>query len=196
MPWSKRTKLMSLEINIITAEAMTLAQQIASGTKTTSDLVDDMYKKSTFFDNDGLPGWFIEDEKKHNIPQKPVTAEAAAAIREKLRALNARPIKKVQEAKARKSIKAAKRLEKLREKSALLADGDSMTERDKARNIAKLLSRAKKRAPRKETSLVFVKRGNKGMVGRPKGVKGRYKLVDSRLKKDARAAKRLKKKIG
>ena len=49
-----------------------------------------------------MPDWFLDDEGKHSKPHRPITKEAAAAIKSKLRALNARPIKKVAEAKARK----------------------------------------------------------------------------------------------
>ena len=55
-----------------------------------------------------------------------------------------RPIKKVREAKDRKKFKAAQRLEKLRKKSALLADEEGMTEKDKAQSIAKLMNKGSK----------------------------------------------------
>ena len=180
----------SPDINIITTEAMTLAQQIASGSRAKHDVIDDSFNKFSFYDSAGLPDWFLDDEKKHSKVQKPITAEAAKAIREKLRALNARPIKKVQEAKNRKKQRATRRLEKLRQKSDVLADGDSMTEQDKAKSIAKLMSRASKSKPRARAKLVVAKGGNRGISGRPRGVKGRYKIVDARLKKDVRAARR------
>jgi len=74
---------------------MMLAQQLATGQKTTHDLIDENFDKLNFRDRDGLPDWFIEDENKHDKKQKPITKEAAAAVKEKMRALNARPIKKV-----------------------------------------------------------------------------------------------------
>lgn len=173
---------------------MTLAQSLATGEKTGQDVIDDSFNKFSFRDVDGLPSWFLDDEERHSKPQRPVTAAAAAAIKEKLRALNARPIKKVQEAKSRKKFKAAQRLEKLRRKSALLADDDAMTEKDKAQAIAKMMSKAAKKKPKQAVKVVVARGGNRGISGRPKGVKGKYKIVDARLKKDARAEKRKAKK--
>jgi AdoMet-dependent rRNA methyltransferase SPB1 len=74
---------------------MMLAQQLASGEKTSHDLIDENFDKYSFRDRDGLPEWFIDDEGKHDKKQKPITKAAALAIKEKTRALNARPIKKV-----------------------------------------------------------------------------------------------------
>lgn len=173
---------------------MSLAQQLASGKRSTYDLVDDGFNKYTFRDKDGLPEWFLDDENKHSKPHRPITAAGAAAIKEKLRALNARPIKKVREAKDRKKFKAAQKLEKLRKKSALVAEDDAISEKDKAQSIAKLMSKAVKKKPRQQVKLVVAKGGNRGISGRPRGVKGKYKIVDARLKKDVRADKRLAKK--
>lgn len=173
---------------------MTLAQQVASGVKTTYDLVDEGFNKYAFQDRDGLPEWFLDDEGKHSKPHRPISAAGAAAIKEKLRALNARPIKKVREAKDRKRFRAAQRLEKLRKKSALVADEEGISEKDKAQNIAKLMSKATKKKPKQQVKLVVARGGNRGISGRPRGVKGKYKIVDARLKKDVRADKRLAKK--
>ncbi|KAI9831334.1 MAG: AdoMet-dependent rRNA methyltransferase spb1 [Sarea resinae] len=183
-----------LDIDIITAEAMTLAQQIATGATSTHDLVDSTYNKFTLADRDGLPEWFLDDENRHAKPHRPISAAGAAAIKEKLRALNARPIKKVREAKDRKKFKAAQRLEKLRRKSALLADEEGMTEKEKASSISKLMSKAAKKKPKQSVKVVVARGGNRGISGRPRGVKGKYKIVDARLKKDVRAEKRLAKK--
>ena len=183
-----------LDIDIITVEAMSLAQQVALGQKSTQDLVDDGFNKYSFRDTDGLPQWFLDDEGKHSKPHRPISAAGAAAVKEKIRALNARPIKKVREAKDRKKFKAAQRLEKLRKKSALVADDEAISEKDKAQNIAKLISKSTKTKPRQQVKLVVAKGGNRGISGRPRGVKGKYKIVDARLKKDVRAERRLAKK--
>lgn len=182
------------DIDIITAEAMTLAHQLATGQKTKAEMLDDTFNKYTFRDVDGLPEWFLDDENKHSKLQRPITAAAAAAIKEKHRALNARPIKKVREAKARKKFKAAQTLEKLKKKSALLEAEEGMTEKEKADSISKLMARAAKKKPKRQVKVVVARGGNRGISGRPKGTKGRYKMVDKRLKKDVRAEKRLSKK--
>lgn len=193
-PDDPRKKNGQLDIDIITAEAMALAQQMATGEKKSQDIIDDGFNRYTFRDVDGLPEWFLDDENKHSKPQRPITKAAAAAIKEKLRAINARPIKKVMEAKGRKKMKAAQRLEKLRKKSALLADDEALSERDKSQAIAKLMSKAVKKKPKQQVKLVVARGANRGISGRPRGVKGKYKIVDSRMKKDIRAQKRLAKK--
>ncbi|KAK4505156.1 hypothetical protein PRZ48_003119 [Zasmidium cellare] len=181
-------------IDIVTAEAMTLAHQLASGKITKQQLDDDNFNKYSHRDVFGLPEWFLDDEGKHSRAQRPVSKEAAAAIKEKLRALNARPIKKVREAKARKTMRAARRLEKLKKKSeGLMEDGES-TDRDKAQSIQKLMAKAAKGAKKKKQPVKVIRAGgqNKGS-GRPRGVKGKYKMVDPRLKKDVRGLKRAEK---
>jgi AdoMet-dependent rRNA methyltransferase SPB1 len=179
------------DIDIITAEAMTLAHQLATGQKTTYDAIDDGFNKYAFRDRDGLPDWFLDDEGKHDKLQKPVTKAAAKAIQEKLRAYNARPIKKVREAKARKKFKAAQKLEKLKKKSDMLANDEGMTEKEKADSISRLLSKAAKKKAPTPARLVVARGVNRGIKGRPAGVKGRYRIVDPRMKKELRAQKRV-----
>ncbi|KAB5550981.1 Spb1 C-terminal domain-containing protein [Coniochaeta sp. 2T2.1] len=187
----KRRKDPRPEIDIITAEAMTLAHELATGKKSTSDLIDEGFNKHALKDRDGLPDWFIEDESKHDRLQRPITKAAARAIQEKTRAYNARPIKKVREAKARKKFHAAQRLEKLKKKSDMLANEEGMTEKEKASSISKLMAKAGKAKPRKPLRVVVAKGVNRGKSGRPNGVKGRYKMVDPRMRKDMRAMKRV-----
>lgn len=173
---------------------MTLAHQLATGQKTSHDAIDDGFNKHAFRDKDGLPEWFMDDEGKHDKPHKPITKAAANAIKEKLRAFNARPIKKVREAKARKKFKAAQKLEKLRKKSDMLANDEGMTEKEKAESISKLLSKAARKKPSQPAKLVVARGSNRGIQGRPKGVRGRYRMVDPRMKKELRAQKRVSQK--
>lgn len=170
---------------------MTLAHQLATGQKTSYDAVDDGFNKLAFRDREGLPEWFLDDEGKHDKTAKPITKAAADAIKAKLRAFNARPIKKVREAKARKKFKAAQRLEKLKKKSDMLNNDDGMTEKEKAESISRLLSKAAKKKPTQPAKLVVARGLNRGLKGRPKGVKGRYRMVDPRMKKELRAQKRV-----
>ncbi|KAK0613456.1 AdoMet-dependent rRNA methyltransferase spb-1 [Immersiella caudata] len=190
----KRTKDGRPNIDIITAEAMTLAQQLASGEKTSYDVVDDGFTKHAFRDRDGLPEWFLEDEGKHDKPHRPITKAAAVAIKEKLRAYNARPIKKVAEARARKKFKQAQKLEKLKKKADIVAGDEGMSEKDKATSISKLIAAAGRKQKRAPIKVVKAAGSNRGISGRPKGVKGRYKMVDPRMKKEMRAMKRISKK--
>lgn len=169
---------------------MSLAQQMATGEKKSQDVVDDGYNKLAFRDTDGLPDWFLDEEGKHSKPNKPISKAAAAALKQKMRAINARPIKKVMEAKGRKKLKAAQRLERLRKKSSLLEEDDGLSERDKSQEIQNLMAKAAKKKPKKEVKLVVAKGANRGISGRPKGVKGKYKIVDARMKKDLRAQKK------
>lgn len=144
--------------------------------------MDDGFNRFSFRSKDGLPAWFLEEEDKHSRPQRPITAAAANAIKEKLRALNARPIKKVKEAHDRKKFKAHQRMEKLRKKSAMMAEDDTMTEKEKSMKITRMINRATKKKPKQEVKLVVARGPNKGISGRPKNTKGKYKIVDARLK--------------
>jgi len=181
------------DIDIITAEAMTLAHSLASGKLTKADLLDNGFNKYSLRDTDGLPEWFLDDESKHSKPLRPISKAAAMAIKEKTRALNARPIKKVREAKDRKKFKAAQRLEKMRKKSSQIVEEEGVSEGDKAKAVAKMVAKAGKKKPKEKVKVVVAKHGNRGVQGRPRGTKGKYKMVDGRMKKDIRAEKRLKK---
>lgn len=117
----------------------------------------------------------------------PITKEAVAALRAKQRELDARPIKKVAEAKARKKMRAIQRLEKAMKKAEGVNQTSDMTEKEKASQIEKLMKRGHGQGGNKKKSdvkLVVAKGPNRGLKGRPKGVKGRYRMVDSRGKKE------------
>ncbi|ODV84827.1 hypothetical protein CANARDRAFT_28964 [[Candida] arabinofermentans NRRL YB-2248] len=191
---NKKTISHKEDVDIATVSAMTLAHQLALGQKTKKDLIEDSFNRYSFREKEGLPSWFIEDEDKHSSIQKPITKEAALALKEKLKQLNARPIKKVMEAQGRKKLRAIKRLEKLKKKSDLIADDSSKSELDKAHEIQAMMGKVKKPKSKPKTTLVVAHGSNKGIGGRPKGVRGKYKMVDGVLKNEMRALKRIEKK--
>lgn len=183
------------DIDIATVEAMTLAHQLALGQKTKHDLVDEGFNRYAFRDSENLPAWFIDEEKQHSKANRPITKEAAIAIKEKMKALNARPIKKVAEAKARKRMRSLARLEKIKKKAGVIVEDSDKSEKDKAEEISKLMRKVTKKPRTKpRVTLVFSKGKNKAISGRPKGIQGKYKMVDGVMKNEQRALRRIAKK--
>ncbi|KAK8529548.1 hypothetical protein V6N13_102456 [Hibiscus sabdariffa] len=146
--------------------------------KQRDQILDDARHKYMFHD-DGLPKWFLDEEKRHCQPIKPVTKEEIAAMRAQFKEINARPAKKVAEAKARKKRIAMKKLDKVRQKANSISDQADISERLKSKQIEQLYNKATPKIPQKE--YVVAKKGVQARVG-----KGKV-LVDRRMKKDARA---------
>ena len=122
------------EQGLITAEAVSLAQALVNREKTRTELINEGFNRYSLNSKDDLPSWFLDDEAKHYKSNIPITKEAIATLRAKMRALDARPIKKVAEAKARKKLKAAQRLEKAMKKAEGVNETSDMTEREKAKS--------------------------------------------------------------
>ena len=169
-----------------------MATALVNRQTTASELIDSGFNRLSSFHKDGLPSWFLDDEAKHYKPNLPITKEAVQALRDRQRALDARPIKKVAEAKARKRSRAAAKLEKAKKKADGVMATEDLNDGGKARQVAKVLRKANKTTQAKK-ALVVAKGANRGIKGRPKGVKGRYRIVDPRQKKEVRAEKRAKK---
>ncbi|KAI9217214.1 Spb1 C-terminal domain-containing protein [Blastocladiella britannica] len=157
-------------------------------------MVDASFNRYAHGDDADLPAWFADDERKFNKPVMPISKEAIEAIEQRRRALDARPIKKVAEAKFRKKKRAMAKTEKQMKHAASIADSEDMTEAAKARAVTKVL--AKKIAKVDNKPKVVVARGaNRALKGRPTGIKGRYKMVDPRMRKELRATKRIANKV-
>ncbi|KIM48099.1 hypothetical protein M413DRAFT_439809 [Hebeloma cylindrosporum] len=188
----ERTQTRINKYGLVTPEAVMLAQQLVNREKTKTQLINDGFNRYSLNSKEGLPSWFLDDEAKNYKLNIPITKEAMAALRAKQRALDARPIKKVAEAKARKKFKAAQRLEKAMKKAEGVNATADMSEREKAQQIDKLMRKGMSagQKAKSEVKLVVAKGAHKGVKGRPKGVKGRYTMVDSRMKKEVRAKKR------
>uniref|UniRef100_A0ACD5T784 Uncharacterized protein n=2 Tax=Avena sativa TaxID=4498 RepID=A0ACD5T784_AVESA len=163
------------------AEVLAYAQKMLRK-KQREQILDDAYNRY-MFDDEGLPKWFVEDEKRHTQAMKPITKEEVAAMKAQFREIDARPSKKVAEAKARKKRVAAKKLEKARQKADVVADQSDINEQSKAKMIDKIYRKAvSTQRPKKE--YVVAKKGVQVRVG-----KGKV-LVDPRMKKDKRAEKK------
>ena len=90
--------------------------------KARRDILDSTYNRYANFDDENvLPAWFLEDEKKHYKPILPVTKEMVAEEKALLKEYDARPSKKVQEAKARKKRRLAKAMNKVKQKAQVIA---------------------------------------------------------------------------
>ncbi|XP_019623657.1 PREDICTED: pre-rRNA processing protein FTSJ3-like [Branchiostoma belcheri] len=168
-------------------EGLALGALISTSKKRRRDIVDWAFNRYTF-DDEGLPDWFVKDEVKHSKKQLPVTKDMVAEYREKLRAINARPVKKVAEAKARKKRKALKRLEKAKKKAEAITESGDMSDKEKVQQIKQLYKKAGALGKKKpEKTYVVARKFNAAKrPKRPAGLKGPYRVVDPRMKKDSR----------
>ncbi|XP_062232175.1 uncharacterized protein LOC133929437 [Phragmites australis] len=155
--------------------------------KQREQILDDAYNRY-MFDDEGLPTWFLEDEKRHRQPMKPVTREEVAAMKAMFKEIDARPAKKVAEAKARKKRVVMRNLDKARQKADAIADQSDINEQSKRKMIDRIYRKAIPKKPQKE--YVVAKKGVQVRAG-----KGKV-LVDPRMKKDKRASGTGKKRKG
>ena len=182
-----------LDTGLITEEAMSMAYRLKNGMTTKSKMIDDGFNKQSFNEKTGLPDWFADDENKHYKVHVPITKEAVEALKARQRAVDARPIKKIAEAKAKKKHKEVKAIERAQAKAETVMENQELTEKEKTMGVQKLINKGKSTANKKrEVKLVVAKGTNKGVKGRPKGVSGRYRMVDRRFKSDIRGMRNAK----
>ncbi len=149
-------------------------------------ILNSSYNRYAFEDDGKVPKWFLEDENKHNKPQKPVTKAEILAEKEYLRKITVRMPKKILEAKARKKNRLNKRLQKIKKQAEGIANQDEYTEISKVKQIEKLYKREINKSKEKKRYIISRSwANNKGKDSR------NVRHVDRRMKKDKRAIKAL-----
>jgi len=125
-PEAKSQKKNGFEIakqDYLGPEELAMGMAMATSKKRKRDIIESAYNRYTFND-ENLPAWFTDDENKHTYRQVPVTREEVEQYKQRMRELNARPIKKVIEAKAKKKSKMIMKLNRARKKAQGILDSN------------------------------------------------------------------------
>uniref|UniRef100_A0A672JR84 pre-rRNA processing protein FTSJ3 n=1 Tax=Salarias fasciatus TaxID=181472 RepID=A0A672JR84_SALFA len=171
---------------ILNAEGLALGAMIATSKKRARDLVDSSFHRYVSDEPWEVPEWFLNDERKHRRKSVPVTKEMVEEYKQKWREIDARPIKRVAEAKARKKRKMLKKMEQAKKKAEAVVNTVDISEREKMAQLKSIYKKAGLGKEKREVTYVVTKKGAGKKVRRPAGVKGVFKVVDSRMKKDMR----------
>jgi len=180
-----------------TAESLALGTVIATSKRSKEAIIDDSFCRYTFND-ESLPDWFVEDEKKRIVRtnlDKHTPKDLVDFYKSKETKINDRTIKKVVEAKFRKRYHRMKKVEKVNKQAESITDSTDMSNREKAVQLKSLYKKSGlSKNKREHTTYVYARKGMGQKVRRPAGVTGRFKVVDKRMKKELRATKRAAKK--
>uniref|UniRef100_A0A8C7JXS8 pre-rRNA processing protein FTSJ3 n=1 Tax=Oncorhynchus kisutch TaxID=8019 RepID=A0A8C7JXS8_ONCKI len=189
-PPGKRARIMN-------AEGLALGCQIATSKKRSRDLVDGSFHRQDYSEDQcEVPEWFVDDEKKHRNKPIPVTKEMVEEYKAKWKEINARPIKRVAEAKARKKRRMLKKMESAKKKAEAVVNTVDIGEREKMAQLKSIYKKAGLGKEKREITYVVAKKGSgTKRVRRPGGVKGQFKVVDGRMKKDMRGMQRKEQKV-
>ncbi|KAM4628668.1 pre-rRNA 2'-O-ribose RNA methyltransferase FTSJ3 [Polymixia lowei] len=181
----------SKRARILNAEGLALGCQIATSKKRARDLVDTSFHRFASSDEPWeVPEWFVDDERKHRKKPVPVTKEMVEEYKQKWKEINARPIKRVAEAKARKKRRMLKSMEQAKKKAEAVVNTVDISEREKMAQLKSIYKKAGVGKEKREVTYLVSKKGTGKKVRRPAGVKGVFKVVDSRMKKDMRGMQR------
>ena len=119
-----------------------------------------------------------------------VTKEDLVAIRAREIALNARPIKRIVEAKLRKQKRVKRRMDRMKQQANAIADQTDIDDKQKMRMLTELYKGTAKKE--KKPSKIYVvnnKSGRKQRAKNAKQQKGKAVIVDTRMKADRRGQK-------
>lgn len=99
------------------AETRILAKKMLRK-KDRNEILESTFNRYSFHERrEELPTWFVEDEQKSYFRRHQPTKEEIAQEKEEIKAYNARPSKKVEEAKARKKKRLVKAMQKVKAKA-------------------------------------------------------------------------------
>ena len=170
----------------LTPEELALGQEMIHSKKRKRDLLDSGWNRYMFNEKDeDLPDWFVAEERVHMRPHLDLDRKTVENYRQRQKDLNVKSIKKVVEAKARKKKRMTKKLDKAKKKAASLLENPDLGAREKAKEINRLYKKAKADTKKDVKYVVAKKATTSGKrAKRPAGVKGLYKQVDPRMKKD------------
>ncbi|KAK1805911.1 hypothetical protein P4O66_012952, partial [Electrophorus voltai] len=181
----------SKRARILDAEGLAIGAEIAMSKKRHRDLVDDSFHRFANSEDGGeIPAWFVDDERKHRKRPVPVTREMVEEYKQKWREINARPIKRLAEAKARKKRRMLKKMEQAKKKAEAVVNTADVSEREKMAQLKSIYKKAGVGKEKRDVTYVVAKRGAGRKVARPPGVKGLFRVVDGRMKKDLRGKQR------
>ena len=131
-----------------------------------------------------LPDWFVREEEYHMRLIPEVNPEDVEYYKNKQKDINVKTIKKVVEAKARKKRLLMKKMSKAKKRAATIMENEDLGSREKAKEIERLYKKASQTKKREVVYSVAKKYVAAKKAKRPAGVKGLYKQVDPRMKKD------------
>ncbi|CEP02374.1 hypothetical protein PBRA_008958 [Plasmodiophora brassicae] len=159
--------------------------------KSRRDLEDASYNRYAWQDDPGLPSWFVDDQRAHNRPILPVSKGDVDLMKARLAAINARPIKKIAEARARKKLTTARRWEKVKSAAESIAGNSDLPDKEKMRRLDSLYKTKGKKAKggaKPQKQYVVARKSGAVRPNKATGSKrpGRIKMVDKRLKADKR----------
>lgn len=169
------------------AETRALAKKMLRK-KFREETINSSYSRIAYDEDErDLPQWFAQDEGKANVPNYNLTKEEVDIEKKALMEWNARPSKKVTEAKARKKMRLAKAMQKIKNKAQVVASSD-ITEGSKMRQIKKMYTKEKAKHKEEKSYVVNRSFNSSQNLKTARGVK----MVDARMRADTRNAKKLR----
>ena len=163
------------------AEYLAMAREMASR-KRRESLIDKSYNRRAH-NEDNLPAWYEDYLAENDKPNMPVTKEMVAELKALHKAVNARPLKRVAEAKARKKMRVVRKLDKMKRQVAQIMNDTDISESSRAKMIERLYRGGNKAMDKPKRRLII---GKRSTARAGKSMTRSYKMVDRRLRADLR----------